>query len=558
MAKAHGEFLLLPPLQKTLRLNEYVQGSLTIGTEMLNRRAFLPVTAGVFAAPAIATAQGPRTLRFVPQADLAILDPIATPAFVTRAHALMVLDMLYGWDANFVSQPQMAEGHVVENDGKMWRITLREGLRFHDGEPVRARDVVASISRWAKRDTYAYDLMDAVEDMRAESDRVVALRLNKPFPTLPDLLGKPGTNVLCIMPERLASSDPLRPLTEMVGSGPFRYIANERVPGARNVYSRFEGYVPRPHGTPSFLAGPKVAHLDRVEWLTMPDPATAAAALQSGEVDWWEQPLPDLLPALRRNRNVRISIQDEAGFMAFLRLNHVQPPFNNAAIRRAIFAAVDQSEVMRAVAGEDRAMWRDNVGFITPGPMASNAGMHALTSPRSIDDAKRQLQAAGYRGERVVFMAPTDFASINAMSLVTADLLRRIGFNMDYQALDWGTMAQRWNSRQPVEQGGWSALCAFTTAASTSTPADNKFIRGIGDSGLIGWPASAEIERHRTAFLDAADHATQRAACAALQEAAFHDTPYVPLGIFLQPTAYRRNILDIPKGFPLFYNVRRG
>jgi peptide/nickel transport system substrate-binding protein len=525
---------------------------------MLNRRDLLPATLSMVAAPSLARAQGSRPLRFVPQADLAILDPIATPAFVTRTHALMIFDTLYGWDANFVSQPQMAEGHVVENDGKLWRITLREGLRFHDGAAVLARDVVASLNRWGKRDTSAFDLMDVVQEMRAESDRVVALRLSKPFPTLPALLGKPGTNVPCIMPERLANTDPTRPLIEMVGSGPFRYVAQERVPGARNVYARFEGYVPRPAGTPSFLAGPKLAHFDRIEWLTMPDAATAAAALQSGEVDWWEQPPPDLVPALRRHREVRTSIQDEAGFMAFLRFNHVQPPFNNPAIRRAIFAALDQSEVMRAVAGTDAAMWRDGIGFITPGPMASDAAMQALTSPRSLTEARRQLQAAGYRGERVVFMAPTDFASINAMSLVAADLLRRIGFQLDYQAMDWGTLAQRGNSRQPVEQGGWSAFCAFTTAASTMTPADNKFIRGIGDRGLIGWPTSVDLERHRTAFLDAMDVASQRAACAALQEAAFRDTPYIPLGIFLQPTAYRRDILDIPQGFPLFFNVRRG
>ena len=525
---------------------------------MLTRRAFLPMSAGLLAAPAVVGAAGARTLRFVPQADLAILDPIATPAFVTRAHGYMVFDTLYGWDTDFVSRPQMAEGHVVENDGKLWRITLREGLRFHDGEPVRARDVVASLNRWGKRDTYAYDLMEVVEEMRAESDRVVAIRLKKPFPTLPDLLGKPGTNMPCIMPERLASTDAMKPLTEMVGSGPFRFIPGERVPGARNVYERFDGYVPRSGGTTSFLAGPKVVHLERVEWRTMPDPGTAAAALQSGEVDWWEQPLPDLLPVLNRHRDVRTSIQDETGFIGFLRLNHVQPPFDNPAIRRAILVALDQAEVMRAVAGDDRAMWRDDIGFITPGPMANDAGMQALRTPRSIDAAKRALAAAGYKGEKVVLMAPTDFASINMMTQMVGDLFRRMGFNLDYQASDWGTVAQRWNTRQPVEQGGWSGFCTFTTAASTMTPADNKFIRGLGDRGLMGWPDSPDIERHRAAFLDATDPAAQRAACAAVQEAAFRDLPYVPLGVFLQPTAYRRDVLDIPKGFPLFFNIRRG
>ncbi|MDB5373491.1 MAG: transporter substrate-binding protein [Belnapia sp.] len=528
---------------------------------MPQRRHILQLAAGALvaplAAPAISRAAEQKTLRFVPQADLAILDPIATPAFVTRAHGFMVFDTLYGVDEHFVAQPQMVEGHAVEQDGKLWRLTLREGLRFHDNEPVRARDVVASLNRWGKRDTYGFDLMAVLDELSAGSDREVVFRLKKPFPTLPDLLGKAGTNMPCIMPERLAATDPMRPVTEMIGSGPFRFLAAERVPGARAVYERFAGYVPRPNGVASMLAGPKRVHLDRVEWRTMPDPATAAAALQAGEVDWWEQPLPDLLPILRRSRAIRTEILDEAGFVAMLRLNHVQPPFDNPGVRRAILAALSQADVMRAVAGEDRAGWRDGIGFLTPGPLASDAGMAPLLAPRSIDEAKRQLQAAGYKGEKVVLMAPTDFASINMMSQVIGDLFKQMGFNLDYQASDWGTVAQRWNSRQPVSQGGWSAFCTFTTAASTMTPADNKFIRGIGERGLFGWPDSAEIETHRSAFLDAVDPVRQQAACRAVQEAAFRDLPYLPLGVFFQPTAFRSSLSDIPKGFPVFFNVRK-
>ena len=134
------------------------------GSQMLSRRDLLAAKLSMVPAASLVGAQGSRLLRFVPQADLAILDPIATPAFVTRTHALMIFDMLYGWDANFVPQPQMAEGHMVENDGKLRRITLRQGLRFHDGAPVLVRDVVASLNRWGKRDTSAFDLMDVVEE----------------------------------------------------------------------------------------------------------------------------------------------------------------------------------------------------------------------------------------------------------------------------------------------------------------------------------------------------------------------------------------------------------
>ena len=129
------------------------------------------------------------------------------------------------------------------------------------------------------------------------SDTVIEFRLKQPFPLLPNALGKTGTSMPCIMPERLAKTDPNKQVTEMVGSGPFRFKADERVPGALVVYERNRDYVPRPDGPPTFTAGPKVVHYDRVEWRVIPDPATAANALVNGEVDWWQASTPDLLPA---------------------------------------------------------------------------------------------------------------------------------------------------------------------------------------------------------------------------------------------------------------------
>jgi peptide/nickel transport system substrate-binding protein len=126
---------------------------------------------------------------------------------------------------------------------------------------------------------------------------------------------------------------------------------------------------------------------------------------------------------------------------------------------------------MTAVAGTDPTMWRSGIGFITPGPMASDAGMSALTSPRDPAKARQALKDAGYAGEKVVIMTPTDFASIHAMNLVADDYLRRIGMNVELQATDWGTVVQRFNNKQPVDKGGWSAFCVYTTGAVTNNPA---------------------------------------------------------------------------------------
>ena len=415
----------------------------------MKRRDFLAGSAATaLAAPAVWAAGDPKLLKFVPQSDIALLDPHLAPALVTRNHAYLVYDTLYGVDDAVRPRPQMAAGHVIEDDGKTWKITLRDGLRFHDGTPVLARDAVASLKRLAKRDVFAISVFSDVDDLSAISDSVLQFRLKRPFRLLADLLGKPNPFAPVVMPERLALTEPSQQVTEIIGSGPYKFNMRERVPGSLAVYERFAGYVPRTDGPPAGTAGPKIAYFDRVEWHTIPDAATAAAALQSGEVDWWEQTTGDLLPLLRKSPDVKVEVIDTLGYYAVLRFNHLNPPFDNAGIRRALLGAFSQTDMMQAVAGDDRSMWRAGVGIFTPAsPLANDAGMEVLNGPRNLAQVKRDLEAAGYNGEKFVFLVPTDLPAINAMSEVAADVFRKLGMNMDYQTLDWATVATRLNSR---------------------------------------------------------------------------------------------------------------
>jgi len=308
----------------------------------MQRRSFLAAAAAL-AAPRLAAAQGARTLKFVPYTDLAGLDPIVTGNYSVRNHAMMVWDTLYGVDETYAAQPQMVEGHTVDHDGRTWTLTLRENLRFHDGEPVLAKDCVASIRRWSARDSLGRALLEQTDELSAPDDRTLRFRLKAPFPLLPFALGKHVGNVMVVMPQRLAETDPAKPVPELIGSGPYRYLAAERLQGALNAYARFAGYVPRPAGSASLLAGPKIAHFERVEWHTIPDASTAVAALQKGEMDWIEQPSPDHLDSLKRMDSVALDILDPAGSYRYVRLNHLTPPFNDAAVRRAALAAIIMS-----------------------------------------------------------------------------------------------------------------------------------------------------------------------------------------------------------------------
>jgi peptide/nickel transport system substrate-binding protein len=525
----------------------------------MKRRAFLATAAAAgLAAPHVARPQADKVLRFIPQIDPPLLDPVATSAYITRNHGFMVFDTLFGQDSGFAPQPQMVDGVATEANGLTWRLTLRPGLLFHDATPVLARDCVASIQRWGKRDAFGQALMAATNEVSAADDRTIVFRLKRPFPLLPAALGKISTSMCPMMPKRLASTDAFTAITEMVGSGPFRYVASERVPGARTVYERFAGYVPRPDGTPDWTAGPKIVKIDRVEWVVIPDASTAASALSTGQVDWWQEPALDLVPSLRRDAKLNVFQLDPTGVPAMLRFNFLHPPFDNPAIRRALLGAVDQSEYMQAVAGAEDDLWQAGIGFFPPSsPMATKAGLGVLESKRDMARVKQALAAAGYNGERVVVMVATDLPALNALGLVGVDMLQRAGMNVDVQSTDWGSVIQRRASREPVDKGGWSVFFTSFFGIDQFTPAVHLGLRGNGGAGWFGWADLPRLESLRDQWLSAPDLATQKALAEQIQVQAFQDVPYLPLGEYFQPTATRKGLSGVLKGLPLFWNVKK-
>lgn len=524
----------------------------------MRRRQFIATSVATLCLPHIARAEARASLRFVPAADIPALDPVWTTASQTRDHAMLVYDTLYGLDDTLRPQPQMVDGHVISPDGLVWTLKLRDGLMFHDGSRVLARDCVASIRRWGARDSFGQLLLSVTDALGAPDDRTIEFRLKRPFALVADALAKTSSPCV-IMPERLALTDPFKAVTDPTGSGPYRFLADERVAGAHLGYARFDGYVPRPSGTPQGTSGPKIAYIPHVEWVIMPDGSTAASALANGEVDWLRWPLVDLVPKLRKTAGVTVKVIEPMGLIGMLRFNHLHPPFDNPAVRRAILPALPQVDYMTSASGEDTTLWRSDVGYFTPGTaMASDAGLQALTAPRDMALARRLLKESGYSGARTVVMQPTDFPIYNAMSLVTGQLLREIGFNVDVQAMDWATAMQRRAKSEPVEQGGWSVFHTGWGGPEQATPVSNIWLRGNGIAGAPGWPTSAKLEDLRDAWLRAPDQTEQKRIAAAIQAQAFVDVPYVPLGQIFTPVAHRSDLSGMLNGLPLFWNIRRG
>ncbi len=506
-----------------------------------------------------ASAESAQTaLRFIPQADLRSIDPIWTTAYVTRNFGYLVFDTLFALDKDFKPQPQMVDHWKVSDDKLTYTFTLRDGLRWHDGQPVRAADCVASIGRWGKRDPFGQKMMEAVTEIKPVDDKNFTIVLKTPFPLLLNALGKLSSNVPFMMPERLAETDPYKQIAEAIGSGPFKFVKSEWVPGNTAVFVKNTEYVPRKE-QPSFAAGGKIAKVDRVEWLYIPDSATASAALNADEADWYEQPPADLLPVFAGNPEVVVATVDPLGNQGILRFNHVQPPFDNLKLREAVLNLVNQKDYMQAAAGNPK-YWKTCVALFGCGaPFETTAGAEALLNGPDPAKAKQLIAESGYKGEKIVLLDATDQPIVHAQALVTLAMLRQAGFNVELQALDWGTLITRRASKAPIDQGGWNIFHTWTSAPDLASPAVDAALRSNDGKGWFGWPTDLKLEGLIDQWFKAPDFAAQKKLAADIQTEAYQgEVPYVPTGQFVVPTAYRKNLHGIiiaPVVF--FWNVEK-
>jgi peptide/nickel transport system substrate-binding protein len=493
------------------------------------------------------------TLWVKPFSDLRQIDPVTTTDYAVRNHGYMIYDTLFSVDERLQVRPQMVERWETSADGLTWTFVLREGLAFHDGLPVTAEDVVASLRRWAARDGHGSLLTARLAAMEPVDGRTFRIVLTRPWGLLTEALGKPSSLVPFIMPARIAATAPTTNITDPVGSGPFVMRRDLWVAGSRIVYDRNPAYRPRQEPA-SGLAGGKRAGFDRVEWVIIPDATTAAAALQRGEIDIFEDVPPDLIPLLRRRPGVTLMPQDNVGQHMVMRMNHLQPPFNDPRLRQAMLLAINPAEFTRAFT-DDPELARACPGFFTcVSPYASDAGW-----PRpDLDRARALIREAGYDGTPVVILQPTDLPNLNAFSQVADQLFRSIGLRTRLDAMDWATVTSRRANREPVANGGWSVFFAGPAGLDTMDPLPHFPLRANGANAWPGWPQDAEMERLREAFADAADPAERRRIAEQTQRRALEVVPYVPVGQLALVRGMRSNLAGVVTApVNVYWNITR-
>jgi peptide/nickel transport system substrate-binding protein len=523
----------------------------------LSRRRFLAgATATTVAlAPSRTLAQKKAaTLRFVPHAELRILDPLATTAHVTRNHAFMVYDTLFGMDAALAIKPQMVDKFTTTSGGRRWSFTLRDGLRFHDGHAVTAEDAVESLRRWSRRDALGRMLAAQTVTLAAVDRKTFTLELTEPFGPLLHALAKPSAHVPVVLPARLAAAPDTATIKEPIGSGPFRFVSDEWQPGQHVVYARNVDYKPRPE-SPSGSAGAKLPRVDRVVWRLLPDHDAAYAALAAGEVDWWEAPPLELVPRIEANASLATFVHDRRGTQGWLRPNHRHPPFDNRKARLALLHAVDQSRYLKA-AGLEKLGRPCASMFGCGSPFESSAG--APGKP-DLGRARALVRESGYDGRPVVILSATEVPLTTAAARVTRDLLTEIGFNVDVQAMDWTSVVARRAKKEPPGQGGWNVAFTWWSVSEIDDPAVHAGVSGAGDDAWFGWPESRRLESLRREWLHATEPPLAHQLVDEIQRLAYAEVTYVPFGQWVVPTAHRKGVtglLEFPA--PLFWNVSVG
>src|SRR6195256_716067 len=460
------------------------------------------VALSVLALSAILTSQAiaaGKTLTAVMHSDLRVIDPGFTTAYITRDHGYMVYDTLLATDSSFKIQPQMAD-FKVSDDKLIYTFTLRDGLKWHDGAPVTAEDCVASLQRWGKRDGMGQKLMNFVASIEATDPKTITLKLKEPYGLVLESIAKPSSVVPFMMPKRIAETPADKAISEQIGSGPFKFVASEFQPGVKAVYEKNKDYVPRKE-PPSWASGGKVVKVDRVEWITMADAQTAVNALQSGDIDFMENPSFDILPTLAANKHLKVETLNKLGFQTLGRMNFLYPPFDNVKVRRAAFLAMNQKNVLDALVGNSKYYKVCGAVFICDTPLATDVGSESLVKGNGMAEAKKLLAESGYDGTPVVLMAPGDVGALKPQPIVAAQLLREAGFKVDVQATDWQTVVQRRASQKPPKEGGWNMFFTNWVGADAVNPIVNVSISGKGkNGGWFGWPEDAKMEAMGDAF----------------------------------------------------------
>jgi peptide/nickel transport system substrate-binding protein len=488
--------------------------------------------------PQLASAE--TVLRMAKTSIPRILDPHFTTSFTERDFGYLIYDTLFAVDKKFDVKPQMVETWTVSDDRLTYTFTLRDGLLFHDGAPVKSVDCVTSIKRWAQRDGMGQKLAALTKEWVVVDDKTFRLVLQQPYEFVLATLGKVGSSVPFIMPERVAKTPITEPIKDYTGSGPFVFDQSAGTSGVKLVFRKFEKYLPRKEPS-DWASGGKVAKVDTIEWIEFRDAMTAVNALAKGEIDMIHELPHDLAPLLQSDPKVTVMVYNELGQLGFVRFNFLYPPFNDVNARRAVLLAVKPKEFLEGLVGDPKYYDECRSIYSCGSPYETKAGLPDI----GLEQAKKALKASSYDGSPIVQFHATNSATIGPLSEVLTRVLREVGFNVQVEAMDFQTFTRKRLTQSPPAQGGWNISLSTWTGPDVVDPIVNVSLGGEGLKAQWGWPTLPEMEKLRDQFARTTSLEARKKIAEEIQKLAYDQAIYIPTGTFKALAAYRDNIKGV-------------
>jgi peptide/nickel transport system substrate-binding protein len=365
------------------------------------------------------------------------LDMHQTTAGITAEIGYCMYETLFAYDHEYQPVPMLAESYDVSDDGTVHTIKLRQGVPFHNGEEMTSADVVASIERWAQISGVGKLLMESTESLSAPDDYTVEIVTNGPYGTILVALSS-NTQSCTIHPKSLLDEYGLDPLQEFIGTGPYRFV--DRQSDAYIRFERFDDYA-AVDGDPNGYAGHKAQWVDEIEFVPVPDEASRVAGMQAGDYHIVMQISNDHYDVLVNADNLRVEILPPSNWDVFF-LNWAQPLMANENIRKAFQAALDHMPIMESSRGGGDFVALDPSLMLKPTAWYSTVGgeLYNIADPEL---AAEYLEAAGYDGTPIRFMATQEYAYMYGAAIVAKQQLEEAGFVVDLQITDWATVLER-------------------------------------------------------------------------------------------------------------------
>lgn len=490
--------------------------------------------------PAMTAAETPKRggiLRVAMEAEPPSLDPHTTTATIVMVEAMHWLEAPFIQGEKYEVIPDLAESFEKTDDLKVWKIKFREGVLFHNGKEMTAEDVVASLNRWGKKMVYGRSFFKGVESVTAADKYTVQMKLKEGSSVVPAYMTQ---RARCfIFPKEVVDEAGDGQVKTRVGTGPFVFA--EHKPDRYIKMKRFDKYAARTEPQNGY-GGKKVAYVDEVHFIPVPEPVQRVNLLQGGEAEFSNQLVSDALKRLQADPNIEPVVVKSNWIIGVF--NKKKGLFTNLKLRQAVQAVLDMDPIMMNATGSKDFYRLDPSLIFKDTVWATDAG-DPYYNQANPEKAKALLKEAGYKGEPIRWLTTKHYAYMYNSAVIAAQQMQDVGFKVDLKVIDWATLIKQRNNPDEYE--------IFTTG--TGILADPSQANHMTCS-WPGWTCFEELDTMMQQLIAQSKFEERYQTWKKMEAFYYENAANIKFGDYYTLRAMKKNVKNyVTMELPFFWNV---